>query len=219
MVLHTNKDLNIKGVFSGFILAFILFHGGQLFFSNVYKYFERELIPIVYILIVILGMGLTNLFMLYQYGFLPSFRNRNLKESLKIALAGIVLIWIVIFIEVLIFFESKAYDPFIRSLLSLPSPFFYVGAVLLTVISPFLEEILVRGYFFEILRRKWNIAISFFIVILFSSIMHYSVGIGLIHVILMDAIFTFLYLNGGLVSSILGHIFANYYIIYFLNLE
>jgi membrane protease YdiL (CAAX protease family) len=211
------KNTRVSGLFTGFVVAFLLVNGGDFLFVRIYKHFESDFVPIVYMLIILLAMILTNLYMFYQYRYFPIFIRNSLKESIMTSFAGIVLIWIVVVFEVILYFGNQSDDPFVQHLIALPSPQFYIGLIMMIFISPFFEEILMRGFFFEILKRRWNIVISLLIIISFSSIMHYRVGIGVIHIILTNIIFTFLYLNGGLLSSILAHSFVNYYAVYFLN--
>ena len=213
------NSTKVSGLFIGFIVAFLLVNGGDFLFIRIYKYFEKDLVPLIYMLIIFLSTILTILYMLYQYRYFPIFIRNSLKESLMTSLGGIVLIWIVILFEALLYFGNRSNDPFIQHLIAFPSPKFYIGFFMMVFINPFFEETLMRGYFFEILNRRWSILISLLLTVSFSSTMHYRVGIGVIHVILSNIIFTFLYLNGGLVPSILAHAFVNYYSIYFLNLD
>jgi membrane protease YdiL (CAAX protease family) len=157
--------------------------------------------------------------MFFQYNFFPVFIRTSLKESLLISLSGIILIWIVVAAEVLLYFGNRSNDPLIRHLISLPSIQFYMGVIMIVLVNPFLEEVLFRGFFFEILKGRWNTSIALFVTVSFSSLMHYRAGIGIIHIVLTNIIFTVLYLAGGLVPSILGHTFVNYYSVYFLNLN
>jgi membrane protease YdiL (CAAX protease family) len=134
-----------------------------------------------------------------------------------VSIAGIVVLWImnVFFI---IFYGRNLESSFVQSLASLSSPYFYVGMVMIVVLGPFFEEILMRGFFFEILKIRWNIGISLIITLFFVAITHYSVGgEQLIAIICFNTIFSLLYLEGGLLASILGHMFVNFYIVYVLN--
>jgi membrane protease YdiL (CAAX protease family) len=203
----------------GFIIVLLLVNGGEVFFNRSYQYFEWNFVPIIYLVIMGSATLLANCYMFFHYRFIPFFIRTSLKESLLTAFGGIILIWIVVAAEAFLYFGNRSSDPFIQHLISLPSPQFYMGLVMIAFVNPFLEELLFRGFFFEILKRKWNVFISLLITLSFSSIMHYRAGIGILHIVLSNIIFTFLYLAGGLVPSILGHVFVNYYSIYFLNLN
>ena len=89
---------------------------------------------------------------------------------------------------------------------------------MLVIIGPILEEILFRGFFFEVLRRKWNIKIALAVILLFSAIVHLKYGISVINIIIDNVILTLIYIEGGLIASIIGHIFLNFYMIYFIHL-
>jgi membrane protease YdiL (CAAX protease family) len=113
----------------------------------------------------------------------------------------------------------KSDDHFTQATINLPFPYFQLQGLLLVGINPVLEELLMRGYFFEILRKKWNVVIALLITLVFSAILHFRFDVGVVHILIMQTIFTFLYLYGGILSSTLVHALSNYYYVYFVNLD
>jgi membrane protease YdiL (CAAX protease family) len=216
---YRENHRDLKGVGAGFIIILLLVNGGEFLFNGIYQYFSRDFVPIIYLVIIGISILLTNCYMFFQYRFLPVFTRTSLKESLLTSFGGMILIWIVVAAEVLLYFGNRSNDPFIRQLISLPSLQFYMGAMMIVIVNPFLEEVLFRGFFFEILKGRWNTSIALLVTVSFSSVMHYRAGLGIIHVVLTNIIFTVLYLAGGLVPCILGHAFVNYYSVYFLNIN
>lgn len=214
---------SIKKVFIGFLILLIGLGGGNAIFSYAYWYFNlsekipKELMPSIYLLLIIAAMLLSNSYLLFSLRMFPKIINKSFKESLITGLSGIALLWISMLILTLAFFRGKSNDIFIQTLTKLPAPYFYISIMLVTVVSPLFEEVLMRGFFFELLRRKWNIGISLCVTLLFATIIHYKLGIEVIPIIIFNIIFTFLYVEGGLLSSILGHMFVNYYVSYVIN--
>jgi membrane protease YdiL (CAAX protease family) len=213
-----NEFVEIRAVFMGFAISILIIFLGQIIVqpicenvSNIASLFIRSSVIILALLIPIF-------LMFNHYKRMPAFIVRSLRESLMTALAGIVALWLVIFIFTLfVFGPNSGKYPFVADSVSLPVPFFYVQGLIIVVISPFLEELLVRGFFFDILMKRWNIKIALFITLLFSAVMHSGYGWpGVIYITVFQAIFTFLYIQGGLLSSILPHMAANYFLIYFL---
>lgn len=214
-----NESVEIRAVFIGFASSFLIYFFGDLIVHPFHEIVSNVAFLFIHSSITILSMLIPIFLMFNHYKRMPAFIVRSFKESLMTALAGIVLLWLVFFIFTLFVFGPKSGNyPFMSASISLPVPFFYVQALILIVIGPFLEELLVRGFFFDALMKKWNIKIALSITLLFSAIMHLGYGgLGLINVIVVQSVFTFLYIKGGLLSSILPHMVANYFLIYFLN--
>lgn len=144
--------------------------------------------------------------------FIPKFSVK--REILMYILSGIVMAWIVVFINVLVLGKG---DTFTQEILKTPHPYYYLNLFLLILWGPILEEILFRGYFFEILRQQLNNTMA----LLFSSILFIvshgiwgAFGINLFFIFLSSIIFTLLYIQGGLIVSISVHAFVNFYLLY-----
>jgi membrane protease YdiL (CAAX protease family) len=144
--------------------------------------------------------------------FIPKFTIK--KEIFTYILAGIVMAWIVVFISVLL---SGKESSFAQEILKTPRPYYYLNLFLFILWGPLLEETLVRGYFFEILRQKLNDIIA----LVFSSILfvipHGIWGIfsiNLFFIFMYSVIFTLMYIQGGLIVSISVHAFVNFYLLY-----
>lgn len=144
--------------------------------------------------------------------FIPKFSVK--REILMYILSGMVMAWIVVFLSVLV---SGKGDTFAQEILKTPHPYYYLNLFLLILWGPILEEILFRGYLFEILRQQMNSAVA----LLFSSVLFIGLhglwgvfGINLFFIFLYSVIFTLLYIQGGLIVSILVHVFVNSYLLY-----
>lgn len=144
--------------------------------------------------------------------FIPKFTIK--KEIFMYILAGIVMAWIVVFVSVIV---SGKGDVFTQEILKTPYPYYYLNLFLLILWGPLLEEILFRGYFFEILRQKLNNTRA----LLFSSILFVifhgiwgGYGINLFFIFLYSVIFTLMYIQGGLIASISVHALVNFYLLY-----
>lgn len=147
--------------------------------------------------------------------YMPAFRIKS--KKIENLLAGIVLAWIVVFLQTL--FLGKEIS-LAEDILNLPRPYFYVSLFSLMVWGPLIEETLTRGYFFEILRRKWGDTVALLISTLLFIIPHALGGYGLpalFFTFLGSAVFTFVYIQGGLIPAILTHMFVNSYLV-FLNM-
>lgn len=155
---------------------------------------------------------LATIYLAVRVRFVPKFNIK--KEALLYLPSGIILAWIVVFINVLL---SGKENPYAYEVLKSPQPYYYLNLFLITIWSALLEEILNRGYFFEILRVRWGDTQA----LLLSSIifvmphgMWGSFDISLIFIFLYSVIFTVIYMRGGLIIAILVHAFVNFYLLY-----
>ena len=217
--MKSEIEINAKKVFIGFallIISFIILL--DILFYKIYHFFRREIAVLLYEFLVLIAISLTIFYMKINYKISLIYKIKNVKNSLIIGIGGIFVIWIIKFLSFLFFINKGATLPSIKSFLELPSIYFYIGFIMLVIIGPILEEILFRGFFFEVLRRKWNIKIALAVILLFSAIVHLKYGISVINVIIDNVILTLIYIEGGLIASIIGHIFLNFYMIYFIHL-
>ena len=92
---------------------------------------------------------------------------------------------------------------------------YYLTALLIIGFGPLLEEILYRGYFFEILKEASSETIAMVVSTLLFVIAHADErvpGLALFFIGLHSIVFTFVYIKGGIVASVLTHAFANWYV-------
>ena len=211
--------IDVKGVFIGFFILIAGFKGTGFIFIETYRYVSRDIMPILYESAVVSALLFANMYMLYKYKFFPVLIRTNVKESLLVAVGGIISLWFAFLIFLISLFKRGPYNSLIEELITLPSPYFYIGMLIIVGLGPLFEEMLMRGYFFEILRKRWNVGVALMITLLFAAISHFKlkVGIELIPLIIYNIIFTLLYLEGGLLASTLAHMFVNIYTIYILH--
>jgi membrane protease YdiL (CAAX protease family) len=136
------------------------------------------------------------------------------KNVIFVSLSGIVLAYFVILGDIL--FIGR-YIQLAQDIISVKGKWYYLTLFLLIVWGPLLEETLYRGYIFEILRKNWgNVLATLFSSILFV-IFHGIWGelnFSLVFIFLYSILFTCIYIQGGLVSSVLVHSFVNSFLFY-----
>jgi membrane protease YdiL (CAAX protease family) len=137
-------------------------------------------------------------------------------DSVRGAIGGIVLVWLGMFVA-LVFFDRE--NIYAKSILALPAPYQYHAVFSLVIWSPLLEEILARGYFFELLHKEGN---PFFALVLSTALFVVPHGIwgewgaGLVLITFSSIVCTFAYTQGGIWAAAVTHVFANGFIL-FLN--
>lgn len=128
-------------------------------------------------------------------------------------LAGLFLAWLVFFLNMIV---SQREIPFAQNIISSPKPFLYINIFLVVIWGPLLEEILCRGYFYEMLRKSWSDKYAFLLSSLLFVIPHGiwgSFDINLIFIFLYSGIFTIVYTNGGIVASVIVHSSVNAFLL------
>jgi membrane protease YdiL (CAAX protease family) len=160
----------------------------------------------------IMSLMIADIFVAMRSKFFPRFKIS--RETIVYILAGILMAWIVCFLQIL--FEGKGI-PFAHKILETPFPYFYINVVFLIFLGPFLEELLYRGYFFELLRQNSTNARALLVSTFLFIIPHGIWGgfdSGLIFIFLLSVINTLMYIRGGLIPSITVHAFANFYLLW-----
>jgi membrane protease YdiL (CAAX protease family) len=135
-------------------------------------------------------------------------------NSVRGVIVGIFLAWIATFLG-LVFFDKT--NPEAQQILTLPKPYVYHGVFSATIWGPLLEEILTRGYFFEVLQKKWNTAFALVLSTLLFVVPHGLWGdwnATLVWITCNSLIYTFVYIEGGLWAAIITHSFVNSYILW-----
>jgi membrane protease YdiL (CAAX protease family) len=144
--------------------------------------------------------------------YFPIFKVK--KEIVPYVFAGVVATWIVSIMQV--FFLGKE-SAFIQDILKTSHLYYYLNLFLFVLWGPLLEETLYRGYFFEILRRDWGNGKAFLLSSILFVFFHGLWGVfnlSLLFIFFYSAIFTLLYIEGGLVVPIIVHSFTNFYLAY-----
>lgn len=137
------------------------------------------------------------------------------RDNILTTVSGIVLIFIVSLFYVMIFRSNL----FIKNLLVIPGIFKNINVVWFVFWAPITEEILFRGYFLNILTCHGKIQALVISSLLFVAVhlLFAGVGINLSTILeigflfIYSMIFGFCYLQAGIVSSILVHVFDNFY--------
>lgn len=137
------------------------------------------------------------------------------KDVFIFSLSGALAAWLVAFVSVI---YAGSADIFLaKQIYSIKQPYFLPTLSLLVFFGPCLEEVLYRGYFFESLRREHGNLIA----LLFSSLLFASFhgifgnfNFSLFFVFLYSVVFTFAYIGGGILSSIMAHSLLNFYLFY-----
>lgn len=158
-----------------------------------------------------ISLPLAVLYLLIRTKAVPRFVGRN---PISASLGGIFLLWIIGFIALVWFFDKANSDA--RALLDLHGVPFYLTVFVVVVWLPFLEEILFRGYFFELLNDHIGIMAS---TILSAGLFAVSHGIwegfGPQSVLYFvdSLIFTFVHAQGGVLAAGVAHSFVNAYVL------
>lgn len=152
------------------------------------------------------------IYLAWRCKFVPKFSIS--RETFLCFIAGIVLVWIVAFVS-LLYFDRRI--PFAQEIIKTNYPYYYLNLFLVVLWGPLLEETLVRGYFFEILKGSWSnttaLLLSSILFVIFHGIWG-TFDISLLLILLYSIIFTLIYIEGGLIASIVVHAFANFYLTY-----
>lgn len=150
------------------------------------------------------------LYVLLRTKAVPIFIGPNVISA---SIAGIFLLWMVSFIS-LIWFDKT--NPQARELLDLQGAPFYLSAFSIVVWGPFLEEILFRGYFFELLidqigtLASATLSAALFVI---SHAVWEGFGPQSVLYFVDSLVFTFIYAQGGVLAAGLGHSFRNAYVL------
>jgi membrane protease YdiL (CAAX protease family) len=94
----------------------------------------------------------------------------------------------------------------------------YLYLLVMVIVGPVVEEVLVRGGYFELLRRSWGDISALKISTVLFVIPHliWSPGhrniFSIVSLTLSSLLFTSLYIVGGLVPAIIAHAATNFYV-------
>jgi membrane protease YdiL (CAAX protease family) len=204
------KDLLpiVEGMF-----ILLLFHigGGYYLFPTLYKIFPQT--PSILLQIIsssAISSVIASIYMLVRCKFFPKI-NFN-KTAFLSGLAGAVASWLIILIGSILFFGDS--DPLIKQALELKSYNLYVLLFIIAIWNPIFEEALVRGYFFEIVLKKYNTLFAIVISSILFVIPHIIWDLNIYNIIfffLISVVLTAVYIEGGLVASAITHSFINLY--------
>jgi membrane protease YdiL (CAAX protease family) len=156
---------------------------------------------------------------------IPSFKAN--KNTFVYIIAGIA---VALLLRHLITSISGSKYKFVLEVLQTPYPYIYINLFILLIWTPVVEEILFRGYFFEILENKWGLLIALISSSIIFALIHglwgvlwlegLTVGIiisfllWLFFIFLGSLLLTAIYIKGGLIAAIMVHVFMNSYLLY-----
>ena len=143
------------------------------------------------------------------------------KIVIMVSTASIVVLWFIALFEILIIGPSNI---FVKQLLSSYVSYVNINIIWFILLAPILEEILFRGYFYDLLRQYGELIAIVLSSLLFVIPHVLFAGISIDIVVIIQAVIIFMrsmvlsisYRYGGLVASVLAHIFINAYSL-FLN--
>ena len=102
-------------------------------------------------------------------------------------------------------------------------PYYFELNLFLSIIwGPFIEEVLFRGYFLEILKSSWSVKASILVSSLLFTIGHKGLAeillngkwhyiMSVLMIFLSSVVFSAAYIRGGLLAAAIIHMFANLY--------
>jgi membrane protease YdiL (CAAX protease family) len=195
--------------------AFVVLHGVQ-FVTGFYLLpflLERDLgLPSV--TVARLTTSSTSLLLAVAFVF---FRSRTAlvwatRQTLTTIFAGMFLLWMIRFVA-LVWFDKS--NPEARAILDLQGSPLYITIFSLVVWGPFLEEILFRGFFFELTKHQLGVMASVTLTSVLFVVSHgIWEGFGPQSVLYFvdSLVFTAIYTQGGILAAGLAHGFANGYV-------
>lgn len=212
--LLNSKFKSISVVLEGFIISIIVHIVSGYYFTHKLAEILLDFPPITIALLSSPAISpvIAIIYLAFRAKFFPKFSAN--REVLLYSLSGIIAAWLVIFIKILLLGKEISLA---KEVLETPQPYNYLNLFLIILWGSLIEETLYRGYFFEILKQNWNSKMAF----LFSTILFvidhgiwWSFDIYLFFIFLYSVIFTLTYMKGGLIASILVHVFVNFYLFY-----
>lgn len=143
------------------------------------------------------------------------------KMVIMVSAASIVFLWSIALLEIMLIGPSNI---FVKQLLSSYVSYININIIWFILLAPTLEEILFRGYFYDLLRQYGELIAIILSSLLFvvPHVLFAGVSLDIVVIIQMVIIFmrsivlSITYRYGGLVASVLAHIFINAYSL-FLN--
>ncbi len=155
---------------------------------------------------------ITIAYALLRFKFLPNFYFS--KRTLAFIAIGVLSS---ISFSLLNIYISGNKIPFAESFLYLPFNYYYLSVFLLTIFVPILEEVLYRGYIFELLKKGFGPWWSLFFVSSLFFLFHGFWGVfnlSTFFVFIYSVLFTFVYINGGIFASVISHISVNSFLFF-----
>lgn len=157
-------------------------------------------------------LPLTILYMALRTKHFPKF-SINIKTFLFV-LVSPVMIWLLLFVKMITF--GKGDSQGILEIIKGPIPYSYINLFIFLLWGPFAEEILNRGYFYEILKWSWSKSVALIISTILFTIPHYSFSseftFSFFIIPIYSVIFTVMYMYGGIIAASASHIFLNLFL-------
>lgn len=158
-------------------------------------------------------------------------RTSNIKLTYKVKPKSIILYIVVLFAFIIVYestidvFINKYFVPGAASQVrdsSIEKLFDYPVALFIQacISAPLLEEVLVRGVFYEILRERLSVVWSVVITSVFFSIMHFD-SFNTLFYIMISLIFSYIYVKTGAITyCVILHVCVNAFsfLSYYMNL-
>jgi len=202
---NTTKIWDVKYVWFGVISYFFLAWLAYLIFP-----FFRQLFPSIpdifislQLIIIIIVFAIINSFFLFCYG---GFKFSDIWiQRRDIFFLGIGLFLLFLNIEIIWGTPSTQPGPY-EVVRSLPNSQFLFFLLEFILVGPFLEELLYRKYFLEILRNKFSIVTAVFLTMVIETSFHFEHSkIGLIYIFFWSMIQSIIYLKSRLGVSLCIH--------------
>jgi membrane protease YdiL (CAAX protease family) len=199
----TTKTWDVRQVWFVVILYFFFEGLVHLFFPSLRQLFP--LMPDIFIgfHLATLVFVIINAYFLYSRGGLTL--SDVLIQKRDFIILGLGLLILFLTMEIIWGPPSIHPGPYqeVRSLTNFQLVIFLLETIL---VGPFLEELLYRKYFLEILRSKFSLVFAVFITMLIETSFHYDYDfIGLVYVFFWAMISSIIYLNSRLGVSFCIH--------------
>lgn len=215
------KKRSLRCVLEGFLITYIsLFICGyyNIELTQYYSYIPQITVKL---LSSAISATVATCFLAWRLKYIPKMVTDK-RELFSTILVGIIALYVFIYLA-LHWFEK--YNSNVQLILHTYSFYFKLNVFLFIFCIPFIEEVLFRGYFLEMLRRPWGTSFSIcfssllfifghkgFLSLLMYGDIHYLIPFS--YVFLGSILFSIGYLRAGLLASIFLHSFANFFVLY-----
>jgi membrane protease YdiL (CAAX protease family) len=207
----------VRVVLTGFALSFVTKGIVGLFVQPVAARALASIPPLTLSLLLAVTVSplITMTYLKARTGYFPKVTGKK-DGFVLFSGAGCVAVWGVMLLQG---FLLDKHSPFVHDIMNAPPFYYYSNLGLFILGGPFVEELLYRGFFLEILRRKqttsWAVVITSFLFTL--GHLWGGLDIGLLFVFLGSVIFSFVYIRNGLVASMVVHAFDNALFFFFYS--
>ncbi len=197
--------LVLAHICGGYVASTLIEKGSNIPPLSLYIIFTSALSPVVAIIYLVFRTHI----------ILPILISSNI---FKATIAGVIFMWLVAFIQIIFIGRDMYLSP---KLLEVSHPFDYINIFLCVCWAPLVEEALFRGYFLNMLMRKWGLWIAILASSTLFVVAHLLFAPGTSNTINMALLFTrsiivsFAFIQGGFIAAVLVHSFNNLYFLIF----